>query len=63
MRLLVLGGTKNLGRHVVEAALADGHEVTLFNRGRTTPHCSRRYAGSWATAPRPRPWRPASGTA
>ena len=24
MRLLVLGGTKNLGRHVVEAALADG---------------------------------------
>ncbi|GAA0961229.1 SDR family oxidoreductase [Kribbella koreensis] len=35
MRLLVLGGTKNLGRHVVEAALADGHEVTLFNRGLT----------------------------
>ncbi len=35
MKLLVLGGTKNLGRHVVEAALADGHEVTLFNRGRT----------------------------
>lgn len=37
MRLLVLGGTKNLGRHVVEAALRDGHEVTLFNRGRTNP--------------------------
>ncbi|HEY3561423.1 MAG TPA: NAD-dependent dehydratase [Kribbella sp.] len=37
MRLLVLGGTKNLGRHVVEAALADGHEVTLFNRGVTNP--------------------------
>jgi 2'-hydroxyisoflavone reductase len=37
MRLLVLGGTKNLGRHVVEAALADGHEVTLFNRGLTNP--------------------------
>jgi 2'-hydroxyisoflavone reductase len=37
MRLLVLGGTKNLGRHVVEAALADGHEVTLFNRGQTNP--------------------------
>ncbi|WP_344180143.1 hypothetical protein [Kribbella lupini] len=33
MRLLVLGGTKNLGRHVVEAALRDGHQVTLFNRG------------------------------
>lgn len=37
MRLLVLGGTKNIGRHVVEAALADGHEVTLFNRGLTNP--------------------------
>ena len=37
MRLLVLGGTKNLGRHVVEAALGDGHEVTLFNRGLTNP--------------------------
>src|SRR3954449_8670600 len=35
MRLLVLGGTKFLGRAVVDAALAGGHEVTLFNRGRT----------------------------
>ena len=37
MRLLVLGGTRFLGRGVVDAALADGHEVTLFNRGRTNP--------------------------
>lgn len=37
MRLLVLGGTKNLGRHVVEAALRDGHDVTIFNRGMTNP--------------------------
>ncbi|TML13186.1 MAG: NAD-dependent epimerase/dehydratase family protein [Actinobacteria bacterium] len=37
MRLLVLGGTKFLGRATVEAALARGHEVTLFNRGRTNP--------------------------
>jgi 2'-hydroxyisoflavone reductase len=37
VRLLVLGGTKNLGRHVVEAALRDGHQVTLFNRGLTGP--------------------------
>jgi 2'-hydroxyisoflavone reductase len=37
VKLLVLGGTKNLGRHVVEAALRDDHEVTLFNRGRTNP--------------------------
>ncbi len=38
MRILVLGGTVFLGRHVVEAALAGGHEVTLFNRGRHNPH-------------------------
>ena len=37
MRLLVLGGTKFLGRAVVESALAGGHEVTLFNRGTTNP--------------------------
>lgn len=34
MRLLILGGTVFIGRHLVEAALARGHEVTLFNRGR-----------------------------
>ena len=34
MKLLILGGTVFLGRHLVEAALARGHEVTLFNRGR-----------------------------
>lgn len=33
MKLLILGGTVFLGRHMVEAALARGHEVTLFNRG------------------------------
>ena len=38
MKLLVLGGTQFLGRHVVEAALAAGHRVTLFNRGQTNPH-------------------------
>jgi len=32
VRVLVLGGTLFLGRHVVEAALARGHEVVLFNR-------------------------------
>jgi 2'-hydroxyisoflavone reductase len=37
MKLLVLGGTRFLGRHLVEAALARGHEPTLFNRGRTAP--------------------------
>ncbi len=37
MRLLILGGTKFLGRYVVEDALARGHEVTLFNRGQLNP--------------------------
>ena len=35
MRLLVLGGTRFLGRHVVDAALARRCEVTIFTRGRT----------------------------
>ena len=34
MRLLVIGGTVFLGRHVAETALARGHEVTVFHRGR-----------------------------
>jgi len=33
MRLLVIGGTRFVGRHLVEAALAAGAEVTLFHRG------------------------------
>ena len=33
MKFLILGGTVFVGRHLVEAALAQGHEVTLFNRG------------------------------
>jgi len=37
MRLLVLGGTAFVGRHLVQAALDRGHEVTMFTRGRTNP--------------------------
>ncbi len=37
MRLLIIGGTMFLGRHLVDAARARGHELTLFNRGRTAP--------------------------
>ncbi len=35
MELLVIGGTIFLGRHIVDAALAAGHTVTLANRGKT----------------------------
>ncbi|MBI3792574.1 MAG: NAD-dependent epimerase/dehydratase family protein [Gemmatimonadetes bacterium] len=37
LKLLVLGGTNFLGPAIVEEAMARGHEVTLFNRGRTNP--------------------------
>ncbi len=37
MKLLVLGGTLFLGRHIVQAALDRRHDVTLFNRGHTCP--------------------------
>ncbi len=37
MKVLILGGTQFLGRHLTESALKAGHEVTLFNRGKTNP--------------------------
>jgi 2'-hydroxyisoflavone reductase len=37
VRLLVIGGTSFLGRHISEQALAGGVELTLFHRGRTNP--------------------------
>ena len=37
MNLLVLGGTAFVGRRIVEAAIARGHDVTIFTRGRTNP--------------------------
>ena len=35
MKLLLLGGTVFVGRHIVEAAQARGHEITLFTRGQS----------------------------
>jgi len=37
MKILVLGGSLFVGRHIVEAALAGGHEVSIFNRGVNQP--------------------------
>jgi len=37
MRILIIGGTRFLGRHLVESALDHRHEVTLFNRGKSNP--------------------------
>src|SRR5258707_3533907 len=37
MKVLIIGGTRFLGRHLVDSALTRGHTVTLFNRGKTNP--------------------------
>jgi 2'-hydroxyisoflavone reductase len=37
VKLLLIGGTRFLGRHLVDAALARGHSLTLFNRGKSNP--------------------------
>jgi 2'-hydroxyisoflavone reductase len=35
MRILIIGGTAFVGRHMARVALERGHEVTLFHRGKT----------------------------
>jgi 2'-hydroxyisoflavone reductase len=35
LRLLILGGTRFIGVHMTQLALARGHSVAFFNRGRT----------------------------
>ncbi|NWG34011.1 MAG: epimerase [Chloroflexi bacterium] len=37
MNLLIIGGTRFLGRHLVDSAIARGNTVTLFNRGKSNP--------------------------
>ncbi len=37
MEILIIGGTRFLGKALVEAALVRGHQVSLFNRGQTNP--------------------------
>lgn len=37
MRILVVGGTRLVGRHIAQVAIDRGHDVTLFNRGRSDP--------------------------
>ena len=35
LRILVLGGTRFIGPHMAEYAMARGHAITFFNRGKT----------------------------
>ncbi len=37
LRILILGGTAFTGPHQIKYALERGHQVTIFNRGRTQP--------------------------
>jgi 2'-hydroxyisoflavone reductase len=37
VKLLIVGGTRFLGRHLATAAVAAGHELTLLHRGRSNP--------------------------
>lgn len=37
LRVLILGGTGFIGPHIVEVLRADGHKLTLFNRGKRNP--------------------------
>jgi nucleoside-diphosphate-sugar epimerase len=66
MRILILGGTIFLGRHVVDEALRRGHELTLFTRGRhgTGPQAVEHVAGERAdvTPLRGRSWDAAIDT-
>ena len=34
MNILILGGTRFLGPHLIDGGLARGHDITVFNRGR-----------------------------
>jgi 2'-hydroxyisoflavone reductase len=42
MKILIIGGTRFVGRHLVNSARSRGHEITLFNRGQTNPGLFRR---------------------
>jgi 2'-hydroxyisoflavone reductase len=37
MRILIIGGTRFVGRHITAAAIAAGHQISLLHRGMTGP--------------------------
>jgi len=37
MKILIIGGKRFVGRHFAELALKEGHQITLFNRGKSNP--------------------------
>lgn len=37
LKLLIIGGTAFLGRAIVDAAINNGHQITIFHRGKSNP--------------------------
>lgn len=37
MHILIIGGSHFLGRAIIQSAIASGHTITMFNRGKTNP--------------------------
>lgn len=37
MKILIIGGTRFVGRTIVQTALKKGHAITMFNRGKSNP--------------------------
>lgn len=60
LKILVLGGTSFLGPAIVRPALANGHELTLFNRGKTNPQLFPEAEKLQGQRRRPHPDRPNS---
>ncbi|MBI5853174.1 MAG: NAD-dependent epimerase/dehydratase family protein [Planctomycetes bacterium] len=60
LKILVLGGTSFLGPAIVRPALANGHELTLFNRGKTNPQLFPEVEKLQGQRRRPHPDRPNS---
>ncbi len=50
MRVLILGGTQFVGRHIVEALLAAGHHVSILSAAYRLTSSPRTWNGSAATA-------------
>jgi 2'-hydroxyisoflavone reductase len=57
-KILVLGGTRFLGPAIVRAALAQGHTVTLWNRGKSNPGLFPDLEKLQGQRRRPRPDKP-----
>lgn len=59
MQILVIGGTRFVGRAIVQRLLTDGHGVTLFNRGRTPDMFGTRVTRIVGDRSDPEAWRQA----